>query len=40
LQRQQEAPTANSAINSFLSEVRDVTVQGVPMQTAKQMRKG
>ena len=29
-----------SVINRFLSEVRDVTVQVVPMQTAKQLRKG
>jgi two-component system sensor histidine kinase KdpD len=29
-----------SVINRFLSEVRDATVQVVPMQTAKQMRKG
>ena len=29
-----------SVINRFLNEVRDATVQVVPMQTAKQMRKG
>jgi two-component system sensor histidine kinase KdpD len=29
-----------SVINRFLNEVRDATVQVVPMQTAKQLRKG
>jgi two-component system sensor histidine kinase KdpD len=29
-----------SVINRFLSEVRDATVQVVPMQTHKQLRKG
>jgi len=29
-----------SVINRFLNEVRDATVQVVPMQTARQMRKG
>jgi len=38
--RRQEAPTANSAINRLLSEVCDVTVHVVPMQTAEQLRKG
>jgi hypothetical protein len=35
----QEAPTANSAINRFLSEVRDVTVQVVQMQMQKPVRR-
>jgi hypothetical protein len=38
--RRQEAPTANSAINRFLSEVRDATVLVAPMQTPKQLHKG